>query len=124
LNDLRNEPSAAVREWLLQQVLTNILNLALLVPLGTPHLVEQSRALAGEFLAAAQRWLADLPAGHEVDPIAKFICTAAAAVYALDPAQRERAGVELQQLDFPPVRPFDTARKTAFKRLAADPAAR
>lgn len=115
--DVRITPEPHVRDWVGQQVLTNLFNVSLIArELAPGH--PQAEALVRRALDC----LRDMPScasAMKDDQVAHFIHTAAAAVFAEERSTRAEARLRLKELPFPLARPFDREREALFRRLAA-----
>ncbi len=120
LNDLHHEQNPEIRRWVSQQTMTNVLDLALLLSVRDSHLPPPTVATIREFVMRAESWTSKVAADYAIDSISKFIFTAAAACYSESAELRRQRTDELQSLDYPSARPFDEARKTAFRQLVAE----
>jgi hypothetical protein len=118
LDTLSSEPVVEIRRWVVQQVVTNLLDVAL-------ALRDAEGAQAPAWSEPVQRVLALVRDDEGVrltilrDDIAAFLYTTAQAVFAPDATERRAAAERLPTLRFPTTRPFDRAREEAFRRLAA-----
>lgn len=120
LSDLEHEPIREVRHWVSQQIMTNVLDLALLMHNQNPDPSVTDEATVRDFVTRAESWMAEVASDYDVDSISKFIFTAAAAIYSASPERRNQQRQALESLDYPATRPFDEARKIAFKRLVTE----
>jgi hypothetical protein len=116
---VKEDPLKA-REWVRQQVLTNVLNVVLLAcdaKLQLSHTtVTHVRYLVS---AADEELLKGESVAHNRDSVATFIYVVAAIVFA---AQRARQRIFLEQLNemaFPVYLPFDKGREIMFRQLAS-----
>jgi hypothetical protein len=118
------ESRQSTREWARQQVLTNVLNLALVAILGS-----ESGDLPSDILQHVRRYVAtaneklfhggiDRTWDPTWDEVAKFICLAAAVVFSPAPDGRKAARDKLENVTFKTYLPFDKQREKAFRKLA------
>jgi hypothetical protein len=115
-----SDPLKPAREWVRQQVLTNVLNLALIARDENLTLPQATLDHVCFFVSAANDNL--LQGGsfaRDRDAVAEFIYLAAAIVFGSDPTARRAAMTKLNDLNFPTYSPFDKTREATFRQLAA-----
>lgn len=116
LESIGTEPLPEVQRWVEQQIVTVILNVAMVAAeFATPYpdIVQRARLVL--------RYVHDRGQCREViamDGVAEFIHTAATAVFHEHAAIRRNAQSRLSSLPFPSSRPYDAAREARFKDVA------
>jgi hypothetical protein len=114
-----SDPLESAQEWVTQQVLTNVLDVALIVrdagiELSSDILMQIRYCVS----VAGKKVLLDGLGGHNLDEVAEFVWLVAAVVFGIEPSERAAAMRKLNELKFPVYAPFDGRREVAFRALA------
>ncbi len=114
LESLNGEALPEARDWISQQVVTNLLDVAIaLASLPSTRSVEPVLKVL-DYVQRSPRVRQTIAA----DGVAEFVFTTAIAVFSQDATERSNAAARLSGLQFPSSRPYDSERKALFGQMA------
>lgn len=112
------DPLDEARKWVRQQVLVNVLNLALITVAFGGVLTNSELAEIRGFVEIAEAHKKEQESNlSNWDDVAEFVYLVATVVFGTDEKVKERARMRLKTLHFPASLPFDREREKTFRAL-------